>query len=83
MELRRSSIRATNTGATVIIDTQGRVTQSLERHTRGALVGQVWGSTAITPYAWWVSRYWLWPLWLLGAGVLVLASWLGQRPKRL
>ena len=86
MELGRSSIRATNTGATVIIDAQGQVTQSLARHTRGTLVGQVWGSTAITPYAWWVSRLWLWPLWLLGVGVLVLASWLGRKvrpPKRL
>ena len=83
MELGRSSIRATNTGATVIIDAQGQVTQSLQRHTRGALVGQVWGNTAITPYAWWVSRLWLWPLWLLGMGVLVLTSWLGRPPKRL
>ena len=82
MELGRSSIRATNTGATVIIDAQGQVTQSLKRHTRGALVGQVWGSTAITPYAWWVSRLWLWPLWLLGVGVLVL-SWLSQRRTHL
>ena len=82
MELGRSSIRATNTGATVIIDAQGQVTQSLERHTRGALVGQVWGSTVITPYAWWVSRFWLWPLWLLGVGVLVL-SWLSQRRTHL
>jgi apolipoprotein N-acyltransferase len=83
MELGRSSIRATNTGATVIIDRQGTVTQSLERHTRGALVGQVWGSTAITPYAWWVSRFWLWPLWLLGVAVLALAWWIRVRPKRL
>jgi apolipoprotein N-acyltransferase len=75
MELSRSSIRATNTGATVTIDAQGHVTQSLQRHTRGVLVGQVWGSTAITPYAWWVSRLWLWPLWLLGVAVLTLV-WL-------
>ena len=72
MELSRPSIRATNTGATVIIDAQGKVTQSLERHTRGVLVGQVQGNDAITPYAWWVSRFWLWPLWLLG---LVCVFW--------
>jgi apolipoprotein N-acyltransferase len=66
MELARPSIRATNTGATVIIDAQGQVTQSLERHTRGVLVGQVQGNDKITPYAWWVSRFWLWPLWFLG-----------------
>ena len=73
MELARPSIRATNTGATVVIDANGQVTQSLERHTRGALVAQVQGNTTITPYAWWVSRFWLWPLWLLGLGVLILA----------
>jgi apolipoprotein N-acyltransferase len=66
MELARPSIRATNTGATVIIDAQGKVTQSLERHTRGVLVGQVWGNTEMTPYAWWASRFWLWPLWIIG-----------------
>jgi apolipoprotein N-acyltransferase len=72
MELARPSIRATNTGATVIIDAQGQVTQSLERHTRGKLVGQVQGNSEITPYAAWVSRFWLWPLWLLG---LVCIFW--------
>lgn len=64
MELARPSVRATNTGATVIIDARGQVTQSLARHTRGALVGQVQGRTEITPYAWVVARFWLWPLWL-------------------
>jgi apolipoprotein N-acyltransferase len=80
MELGRSSVRATNTGATVIIDAQGQVTQSLERHTRGALVGQVWGSTAITPYAWWVSRFWLWPLWVFGVAIVLCGFW-GARRK--
>jgi apolipoprotein N-acyltransferase len=72
MELAKPTIRATNTGATVIIDALGQVTQSLERHTRGVLVGQVQGNTEITPYAAWVSRFWLWPLWLIG---LVCIFW--------
>lgn len=80
MELAKPSIRATNTGATVIIDAQGQVTHALERHTRGVLVGQVWGNTVITPYASWVSRFWLWPLWILGLGILLLAFW-GVRRK--
>ena len=75
MELAKPSIRATNTGATVIIDAQGKVTHSLERHTRGVLAGQVWGNTVVTPYAWWVSKFWLWPLWILGGTALVLV-WL-------
>jgi len=72
LEFGRPMIRATNTGATVIIDHRGRVTQSLERHTQGVLIGAVQGRSSITPYAWWVSRLGLWPLWALG----LLVAWL-------
>jgi len=73
LEFSRPMIRATNTGATVIIDHAGKVTHSLERHTRGALIGEVEGRNGMTPYAMWVSRYGLWPLWGLGLGIAVLA----------
>lgn len=73
LEFSRPMIRATNTGATVIIDHSGQVTHSLPRHTRDALVGDVQGRSGITPYAWWVSRYGLWPLWALSAVVVGLA----------
>lgn len=73
LEFSRPMIRATNTGATVIIDHQGKVTHSLERHTRGVLNGDVQGRNGITPYAQWVSRYGLWPLWGFGLGVAGLA----------
>ncbi len=73
LEFDRPMIRATNTGATVIIDHRGQVTHSLPRYTRGALVGEVEGRSGITPYAWWVSRYGLWPLWALGLAVAGLA----------
>jgi apolipoprotein N-acyltransferase len=73
LEFERPMIRATNTGATVIIDHRGRVTHSLPRHTRGVLAGEVEGRSAITPYAWWVSRLGLWPFWLLALGVVALA----------
>jgi len=73
LEFSRPMIRATNTGATVIIDHTGKVTHSLERHTRGALIGEVEGRNGMTPYAMWVSRYGLWPLWGLGLGVAILA----------
>ncbi|MGE0496198.1 MAG: apolipoprotein N-acyltransferase [Ramlibacter sp.] len=77
LEFERPMIRATNTGATVIIDAAGQVTQSLPRLTRGALVGEVEGRSGTTPYAWWVSRFGLWPLWVLGLGVVLLA-WRGR-----
>ena len=75
IEFERPMIRATNTGATVIIDHRGTVTHSLPRLTRGVLTGDVEGRSAITPYAWWVSRLGLWPLWLLGAAVVAAAAW--------
>ncbi len=73
LEFARPMVRATNTGATVIIDHQGQVTHALARHTRGALVGEVQGRSGITPYAWWVSRYGLTPLWALALAVVGLA----------
>lgn len=75
------TVRATNTGATAIIDHRGVVTHALERHTRGVLTGQVQGrglsaeeGWAITPYAWWVSRWGLAPLWAVGVCVVAGAA---------
>ncbi len=73
MELGRPMIRATNTGPTVIIDHQGRVTHSLPRLTRGVLLGEVEGRSGTTPYAWWAARFGLWPLWLLALAIILLA----------
>jgi apolipoprotein N-acyltransferase len=81
MELGRPMVRATNTGPTVIIDHQGRVTHSLARYTRGVLVGQVQGRSGITPYASWAARFGLWPLWLFAIGILLVAFGL-KRPRR-
>ena len=72
LEFGRPMIRATNTGATAIINHRGEVTHSLPRHTRGALTGDVQGRSGITPYAWWAGRFGLWPLWALGLAVLGL-----------
>jgi len=81
LEFERPMVRATNTGATAIIDHRGVVTHQLERHTRGVLRGEVHGrgldaqsGWAITPYAWWVSRWGLWPLWLLGGAVVAVCA---------
>lgn len=73
LELQRPMVRATNTGATAIIDHRGVVTAMLAPHTRAVLNGPVQGRQGVTPFAWWASRWGLWPLALLGcAGVLGL-----------
>ena len=81
IEFERPMIRSTNTGATAIIDYRGQVTHALERHTRGVLVGPVEGRSGITPYAWWVSRFGLWPWWALCLGLVGVAA-VGRRQSR-
>jgi len=78
LEFERPFIRATNTGETAIIDHHGRVTHRLARLTRGVLMGEVQGRNGLTPFAWWASRFGLWPLWL-GAGAVVLLAWIVRR----
>jgi apolipoprotein N-acyltransferase len=71
-------LRATNTGATVVIDHTGRVTAALPRYTQGVLDARVEGRTGLTPFAWWAARVDLWPLWALGFLILVISA----RPAR-
>lgn len=73
LEFQRPVIRATNTGATAVIDHTGRVTDSLPPFTRGQLQGVVQGRTGLTPFVAWASQWGLWPLWA-GGLVLVLAG---------
>jgi apolipoprotein N-acyltransferase len=80
LEFRRPMIRATNTGATAIIDRFGRVTHLLPRHTRDVLVGEVEGGTGMTPFARWVSRFGLGPLWMLALGAAI-AAWRRGRKR--
>ncbi len=81
LEFARPMLRATNTGATVVIDAQGRVTHALERHTRGALVADVQGADGLTLHARWVSHFGLAPWWLLGLANVLLAM-LARRRRR-
>ena len=74
IEFERPMVRATNTGATAIIDHTGRVTHLLPRHTRGTLVGEVQGREGITPYAWWAARFGLWPWWGLIFTIILIAA---------
>ena len=82
LEFERPFLRATNTGATVIIDHRGRVTHTLARSTRAVLVGEVEGRKGLSPYARWVGWLGLWPIWLVCA-TLVIASGLWSRRQAL
>jgi apolipoprotein N-acyltransferase len=72
LEFQRPVIRATNTGLTALIDANGEVKAALPVFTRAALVGDFEGRTGLTPYAYWASRWGLWPLWLLCSAIVLL-----------
>ena len=87
LELGRPMLRATNTGATAIIDAQGEVTHRLPSGVKGALTAEVYGVHGpVTPYAQWVSRYGLWPLvamaWLILGLVGAMAYVNRHGPRR-
>jgi apolipoprotein N-acyltransferase len=81
LEFQRPMLRATNTGATAIIDHRAEVKAMLPPFTRGVLEGTVEGRTGRTPFAWWASRYGLWPWLLLAAAVLGVALLSTPRPR--
>ncbi|MDO5086848.1 MAG: apolipoprotein N-acyltransferase [Comamonadaceae bacterium] len=82
LEFERPMLRATNTGATAIIDHRGRVTHQLPRLTRDVLTGSFEGRTALTPFARWAAVWGLAPLWALCALLAAGAAWAGRRPRR-
>ncbi|WP_427914536.1 apolipoprotein N-acyltransferase [Ramlibacter sp. MMS24-I3-19] len=81
LEFDRPVIRATNTGATAIVDHDAQVTQALPRYTRAVLTGEVQGRTGVTPFAWWSARFGLWPLWIVGVAPVVAAALLHRRRR--
>jgi apolipoprotein N-acyltransferase len=74
LEFQRPMLRATNTGATAIIDHRGVVSAQLPPFTRGVLDGEVQGRTGLTPFAWWSARFGLWP-WLVLALLVIGVAW--------
>ncbi len=75
LEMGRPMLRATNTGATAIINAQGDVTHRLPSAIQSALTAEVYGvHGAITPYARWVSAWGLWPLAGLAVVTLLIVA---------
>lgn len=81
LELQRPMLRATNTGATVVIDHRGIVRHRLAPHTRGVLEGRVEGRDGLTPFVRWAGAFGLWPLWALGAAGVAASAW-RRAPRR-
>jgi apolipoprotein N-acyltransferase len=79
LEFDRPFLLATNTGQTAIMDHRGRVTHAAVPHTAMALTGEVQGRTGITPYANWLARFGLWPLWALALAVVLFAKFARKR----
>ncbi len=78
LELQRPMLRATNTGATAVIDHRGQVTHLLAPHTQGVLQGEVQGRSGVTPFARWAGVAGQWPL--VGLALLVCLT-LARRRK--
>jgi apolipoprotein N-acyltransferase len=80
LELGRPMLRATNTGATAIINARGEVTHRLPSGVQAALTASVRGVDGpVTPYARWVSVWGLWPLVLLCLGAFAVVAWLSSQ----
>ena len=70
LETGRMMLRATNTGVTSIIGTDGRVLQMLPQHEEGVLTGMVQGYNGSTPYVRWGNA-----AMLVLLGLMLAASW--------
>ncbi|MBB1076493.1 apolipoprotein N-acyltransferase [Rhodoferax sp. 4810] len=79
LEFDRPFLLATNTGHTAIVNRFGDITHAAPPHTAVALQGVVQGRTGLTPYASWMARFGLWPLWLAALAVVLMAVLLRRR----
>jgi apolipoprotein N-acyltransferase len=74
LELQRPIVRATNTGATAVVDHRGRVTARMAPLVEGALEASVEGRIGDTPYSRALAKLGLWPLAIAGVIVLLYAA---------
>lgn len=75
LEMGRPMLRATNTGATAVINAKGEVTDRLPSAVEGALTADVHGvHGTTTPYAQWVSRWGLLPMMAIAMLVVIVVA---------
>lgn len=82
LEFQRPVVRATNTGATAMVDHQGQVRARLPAEQAGVLEVTVEGRRGETPYARWLAAAGLWPLWLVALLGVALGVAMGRGPSR-
>jgi apolipoprotein N-acyltransferase len=76
LETGRPMLRATNTGATAVIDGNGKVVSQLAPDTQGALAANVQGMGGMTPYILYGNK-----LVLALAALAILSAFLLARKK--
>jgi apolipoprotein N-acyltransferase len=78
LETGRPMLRATNSGATAVIDAKGRIVEQLPFYTQGVLTTRVQGMAGLTPFI----RVGSYGFLLLGAMALLAAWFSGRRYAR-
>jgi len=81
LEFQRPFIRATNTGATAVLDHHARVIARLPAASAAVLEAEVEGRRGDTPYARWLMALGLWPLWAALLLVLLAVFALGRQRR--
>lgn len=75
LEFQRPLVRATNTGATAVINHHGQVVSRVPAAVEVTLDASVEGRLGDTPVALWLSRFGLAPLWALAVLALLPLGW--------
>ncbi len=81
LEFQRPFIRATNTGATAVLDHRGRLRARVPAGMAATLETTVEGRSGSTPYARWLQALGLAPLWALALLPLAWAVWRLRRGR--
>jgi apolipoprotein N-acyltransferase len=83
LEMHRPMLRATNTGATALVDPFGYVRLFLPKYEQGVLQGEVQGVVGPpTAYARWSARFGLRPLWIVCICWIALCTLFAYKRKK-